>query len=169
MVHPCKHTLVGVDGNNIDCLTPHSNSAGTEGTMLFHGVDESADGGNNHLILLTQAIDCCLKARMEQNMCSPNAMINRSVLFGSAKSTGAKEDDEYSNSCFNGCVADCFDGCVGHVDDGKEDSVDDSVDGGDKHLTHLTQFENNDTLCGCDKPLTHVVKKHSESLISDVT
>eukprot|EP00957_Ditylum_brightwellii_P065020 4932335-Ditylum_brightwellii.AAC.1 len=39
MVHPCKHTLAGVDDNIIGCLTSHSNGAETEGAMLFHGVD----------------------------------------------------------------------------------------------------------------------------------
>eukprot|EP00957_Ditylum_brightwellii_P052387 3973248-Ditylum_brightwellii.AAC.1 len=68
---------------------------------------------------------------MEQNVCGPNVMISRSVLFGSANSNGAKEDEE--------CIDGHFDGCVGHVDDGKEDGVDDSVDSDDKHLTHLTQ------------------------------
>ena len=61
------------------------------------------------------------------------------MLFGSANSTGAKEDDECADGGFDGFVDDCFDGCVGHVDDGKEDGVEDSADGGDNHLTHLTQ------------------------------
>eukprot|EP00957_Ditylum_brightwellii_P143681 10946423-Ditylum_brightwellii.AAC.1 len=105
---------------------------------------------------------------MEQNACGPNTMINRSVLFGSANPTGAKEDDECVNGCFDGCVADCFDGCVGHVDDSKEDGVDNSIDSGDKHFTHFTQFENNVNLGGCYKHLTHVVKKNSKLPISDV-
>eukprot|EP00957_Ditylum_brightwellii_P042879 3246045-Ditylum_brightwellii.AAC.1 len=79
--------------------------------MLFHGVDGSVDGGDKHLTHLTQAVHCCLKARMEEKACSLNAMISRSVSFGSANST----------------------------EDGVDDSVDDSVDGGHKHLTHLTQ------------------------------
>eukprot|EP00957_Ditylum_brightwellii_P158004 12027333-Ditylum_brightwellii.AAC.1 len=62
MVHPCKHTLVGVDDNNIGCLTPHSNSPGTDGTMLFHSVDNSIDSCDKHLTHLTQVIDCPLKA-----------------------------------------------------------------------------------------------------------
>eukprot|EP00957_Ditylum_brightwellii_P047989 3644363-Ditylum_brightwellii.AAC.1 len=231
MVHPCNRTLVGFDDNNTGCLTPHSNSAGTNGTMLFHGVDDSVDSGDKNLTHLTQSVDCCLKCkfnwckkddecadghfngclddcfdrcvghvndgkedgaddsvdsgdkhlthftqavdcclmRMEGNACGLNAIISRSVLFGSANSTGTKEDDECADGHFNGCVDDCFDRCVGHVNDCKEDGADDSVDSGDKHLTHLTQFENNDNLGGCDKHLTHVVKKNSESLISDVT
>eukprot|EP00957_Ditylum_brightwellii_P097634 7435645-Ditylum_brightwellii.AAC.1 len=64
---------------------------------------------------------------MEGNACGPNAMISRSVLFGSANSTCAKEDDECADGHFNGCVDDCFDGYIGHVDDSKEDGVDDSV------------------------------------------
>ena len=37
-------------------VRPH-NCAGTDGTMLFHGVEDSADGGDNHLTHLTQAVD----------------------------------------------------------------------------------------------------------------
>eukprot|EP00957_Ditylum_brightwellii_P006978 529010-Ditylum_brightwellii.AAC.1 len=66
---------------------------------------------------------------MEQNACCSNVMISRSVLFGSANSTGAKEDEECADCHVDGCVNDCFNGCVGHVDDGKEDGVDNSVDG----------------------------------------
>eukprot|EP00957_Ditylum_brightwellii_P022646 1707918-Ditylum_brightwellii.AAC.1 len=66
-------------------------------------------------------------------------MISRSELFGSANSTGVKEDEECVDGHFNGHVNDCFDGCVGHVDDSKEDGVDKSIDSGDKYLTHLTQ------------------------------
>eukprot|EP00957_Ditylum_brightwellii_P194588 14821919-Ditylum_brightwellii.AAC.1 len=121
MVHPCNCTLVGVDDNNIVCLTPHNNSAGSDGTMLFHGVDNSVDDGDKHLTHLTQAVDCYLKIGMEQNMCSPNEMICRSVLFGSENSTGAKEENKCADVCFDGCVNDCFDGCVGHIDDSKED------------------------------------------------
>eukprot|EP00957_Ditylum_brightwellii_P147642 11243364-Ditylum_brightwellii.AAC.1 len=146
MVHPCNCTLVCVDDNNTGCLIPNSNSAGTDGTTLFHGVDYSVDSGDKHLIHLTQTVDCHLKVRMEGNVCSPNAMINRSVLVGSANSTTAKEDDKCADDHFNGCVNDCFDGCVGHVDDGKEDGVGNSVDSGDKHLIHLTRFENKDNL-----------------------
>eukprot|EP00957_Ditylum_brightwellii_P044442 3372175-Ditylum_brightwellii.AAC.1 len=133
-----------------------NNCAGTDGTMLLHGVGNSVDIGDKHLTNLTQVVGCCLKARREQNTCGLNAMISRSKLFGSANSTGAKEDEECGDGCFDGCVNDCFDGCVGHVDDSKEDGVGNSVESGDKHLTHLTQFENNDNLDGCDKHLTHL-------------
>eukprot|EP00957_Ditylum_brightwellii_P179805 13696898-Ditylum_brightwellii.AAC.1 len=85
--------LVGVDDNNIGCLTPHGNSAGIEGIMLFHGVDGSVDGGGSHLTHLTQTVDCHLKVRKEQNMCGPNATKSISVMNGSVKSTVAKEDD----------------------------------------------------------------------------
>eukprot|EP00957_Ditylum_brightwellii_P017491 1317897-Ditylum_brightwellii.AAC.1 len=47
---------------------PH-NHAGTDGTMLFHGVDKSVDGGDKHLTHLTQAVGCCLKAKSEQSAC----------------------------------------------------------------------------------------------------
>eukprot|EP00957_Ditylum_brightwellii_P169586 12907886-Ditylum_brightwellii.AAC.1 len=46
--------------------------------------------------------------------------------------------------------------------------ADDSVDSGDNHLTHFTQFEINDGVGGC-KNFTHIVKNNSESLRSDVT
>jgi hypothetical protein len=62
------------------------------------------------------------------------------------------------------------------VDDGKEgvdksdgDSNGDNDDGGDMHLTHLTQVENNVNLDDCDKHLTHVVKNTPDSLRIDVT
>eukprot|EP00957_Ditylum_brightwellii_P160374 12208800-Ditylum_brightwellii.AAC.1 len=65
---------------------------------------------------------------------------------------------------------------TGCVDDGKEcvdksvdDSVDDSDDGGDMHLEHVTQVENNVNLSVCDKHLTHGVKNTPDSLRSDVT
>ena len=82
-----------------------------------------------------------MNARSEQNSCGLNGIISRSELFGGPNSTGAKEDEECVDGHFDGCVNDCFNGCIGHVVDGKEDGVDDSADGGDKHLTHLTQFE----------------------------
>eukprot|EP00957_Ditylum_brightwellii_P094246 7175966-Ditylum_brightwellii.AAC.1 len=81
MVHPCNHALVGIDDNTIGCLTSHSNSAGADGIMLFHGVDDSVDGSDKHLTHLTQAVDCHLKMRMKQNTCGPNAMISRSVVW----------------------------------------------------------------------------------------
>eukprot|EP00957_Ditylum_brightwellii_P118956 9073089-Ditylum_brightwellii.AAC.1 len=63
MVHPHDQILDGVDNNNIGCLTSHGNSAGTEGTMLFYGVDGSVTGGESHLIHLTQEVDCYVKER----------------------------------------------------------------------------------------------------------
>eukprot|EP00957_Ditylum_brightwellii_P063525 4821543-Ditylum_brightwellii.AAC.1 len=132
-----------------------SDCAGTDGPMLFHGVDDSSDSGDKHLTYLTQAIGHYLKARREQNTCGPNMMISRSELFGSANSTDAKEDEKCGDGHFDGCVNDCFDRCVGHIDEGKEEGVDSSVDGGDKHLTHHTKFKNNDNLGGCDKHLSH--------------
>eukprot|EP00957_Ditylum_brightwellii_P101473 7733023-Ditylum_brightwellii.AAC.1 len=167
MVHPCKCTLVGVDENNICCLTPQGNSAITEGTMLFHGVKDSADGGDKHLTHLTQAIDCHLTSRKEQHTGGPNTTKSRSVLYHGMKSTDGKEDYDGVDECVDGC----FDGHVdGHVDCcvGKEDGVEDNADGGDKHLTHLTHIESNDCVGGC-KNFTHIVKNNSESLISDVT
>eukprot|EP00957_Ditylum_brightwellii_P112123 8549190-Ditylum_brightwellii.AAC.1 len=104
--------------------------------MLCYGVEDSVDGGDNHLTHLTQVVGCCLKPIKEQNACSPNITKNRSVLYDSMKSTDAEEEDDG----VDGCVDDCFNGCVnGRVDccAGKEDGVEDSADGGDNHLTHL--------------------------------
>eukprot|EP00957_Ditylum_brightwellii_P137105 10454060-Ditylum_brightwellii.AAC.1 len=91
MVYPSNRRVVGVDDNNIGFLKPHSNSAGTDGIMLFHGVGDKVDSGEKHLTHLTEAVDCCLKARSEQNTRSLNAMISRSVMLGSAYSIGAKK------------------------------------------------------------------------------
>ena len=57
----------------------------------------------------------------------------------------------------------CVDDDKNDVDDDGVDNSDDNIDdnsddGGDKHLTHLTQVENNVNLGVCDKHLTHVVK-----------
>eukprot|EP00957_Ditylum_brightwellii_P085529 6505629-Ditylum_brightwellii.AAC.1 len=57
VVHPHKKILDGVDNSNIGCLTPHGNSSGTEGKLLFHGVDDSVNSGENHLTHLTQEVD----------------------------------------------------------------------------------------------------------------
>eukprot|EP00957_Ditylum_brightwellii_P141146 10753216-Ditylum_brightwellii.AAC.1 len=46
---------------------PHS-CAGTAGTILFHGADDSVDGGDKHFTHLSQVVDCCLKERSKQNM-----------------------------------------------------------------------------------------------------
>eukprot|EP00957_Ditylum_brightwellii_P066889 5076730-Ditylum_brightwellii.AAC.1 len=47
---------------------PH-NHAGTDGAMLFHGVEDSVDSGDKHLTHLTQVVGCHLNARSEQNVC----------------------------------------------------------------------------------------------------
>eukprot|EP00957_Ditylum_brightwellii_P141845 10807016-Ditylum_brightwellii.AAC.1 len=52
------------------------------------------------------------------------------------------------------------------VDNSKE-GVGNNVDSADRHLTYLTQDENNVNLGGCDKHLTHVVKNTPESLLSE--
>ena len=67
-------------------------------------------------------------------MCNPNLTKSRSVLYHSVKSTDAKEDDDGVDGCIDGCFDSHVDCCVG-----KEDGVDDSADGGNNHLTHLTQ------------------------------
>eukprot|EP00957_Ditylum_brightwellii_P125356 9554354-Ditylum_brightwellii.AAC.1 len=47
---------------------PH-NCAGTDETMLLHGVDDSGDSGDKHLIHLSPAVGCYLKERSKQNTC----------------------------------------------------------------------------------------------------
>eukprot|EP00957_Ditylum_brightwellii_P147658 11244496-Ditylum_brightwellii.AAC.1 len=103
--------------------------------MLFHGINGGVDGGKNHLTHLTQEVDCCLMEKKKQNPINecqdhevPNVTKSRSVLYGSVKSNDGKEVDETMLLC----------------------DVDGSVDGGDNHLTHLTQFESNDGVDGCE-------------------
>eukprot|EP00957_Ditylum_brightwellii_P132204 10080737-Ditylum_brightwellii.AAC.1 len=62
--------------------------------MLFHGVDDCVDGGDNHFTHLTQAVDCCLKSRKD------------------VKSTDEKEDDDGVDEYVDGCFDNCFGGCV---------------------------------------------------------
>eukprot|EP00957_Ditylum_brightwellii_P127531 9725417-Ditylum_brightwellii.AAC.1 len=90
MVHQCARTLDDVDDNNIGCLTPHNNSAGTEGTMLFHGVDGSVNGDESHLTHLTQEVDFRVKERKKQNACGLNVTKSRSALYDSAISNEGK-------------------------------------------------------------------------------
>eukprot|EP00957_Ditylum_brightwellii_P090503 6892210-Ditylum_brightwellii.AAC.1 len=86
---------------------------GTDGTVLFHGVDNSDDGADKHLTHLSQGIDCHLTRRSKQN---------KHVV-------GNKDDDVDDN---------VDDGDDNSVDNGDDDSVDNSDDGAYKHLTHLS-------------------------------
>eukprot|EP00957_Ditylum_brightwellii_P074026 5624950-Ditylum_brightwellii.AAC.1 len=43
------------------------NGVKTDGTVLFNGVDNGAEGADKHLTHLSQAADCCLMERSEQN------------------------------------------------------------------------------------------------------
>eukprot|EP00957_Ditylum_brightwellii_P143407 10925069-Ditylum_brightwellii.AAC.1 len=81
--------LDDADYNNICCLIPHGNSAGTEGALLLDDVDGSVGGGESRLTHLTQVVDCHVK----QNMCGPNATKSRSVLYDNAISNKGKEVD----------------------------------------------------------------------------
>eukprot|EP00957_Ditylum_brightwellii_P162810 12397984-Ditylum_brightwellii.AAC.1 len=92
--------------------------------MLFQAiVEDSADGADNHLTHLTQAVDCHQKSRKDQNVCGPNATKSRSVLYHSVKSTDAKEDDDGGDGHFDRYVDSHVNCCVG-----KEDGIDDSAD-----------------------------------------
>eukprot|EP00957_Ditylum_brightwellii_P116761 8906319-Ditylum_brightwellii.AAC.1 len=111
MVHSCNGMLDDVDGNNIGCLTPHDNSAETEGTLMFHGVDGGVNCGESHLTHLTQEVDCCLMERKKQNV---------------AKSNDGKE----VNVGVGDCVNNHFNGRVdSHVNDSVNAAVEDGVDG----------------------------------------
>eukprot|EP00957_Ditylum_brightwellii_P183665 13989763-Ditylum_brightwellii.AAC.1 len=129
MVHPHEQMLDGVDDNNIGCHMLHDNSAQTEGAMMLHVVD----GGENHLIHLTQEVDCCLMERKKQKAYGEcpdhqvlNVMKHRSVMYDSATLNDGKEVDV----AFDDCVNDHFNGCVGScVDVTVEDGVGGDVDG----------------------------------------
>eukprot|EP00957_Ditylum_brightwellii_P001109 88230-Ditylum_brightwellii.AAC.1 len=45
---------------------PHDR-VGTDGAMLFHGVDDSVDSAEKHLTYLSQGVDCHLTWRSKQN------------------------------------------------------------------------------------------------------
>eukprot|EP00957_Ditylum_brightwellii_P204745 15340669-Ditylum_brightwellii.AAC.1 len=47
---------------------PHDRG-GTDGTVLFHGIDDSDNGANKHLTHFSLAVYCCLMERSEQNIC----------------------------------------------------------------------------------------------------
>eukprot|EP00957_Ditylum_brightwellii_P083783 6368159-Ditylum_brightwellii.AAC.1 len=77
------------------------NRVGTDGTVLFHGVD----GDDKHLTHLAQAADCCLMERSK---------LNKHVV--------CNKDDDVDNDVDNG---------VGNGDDDSVDDGDDGVDDGD--------------------------------------
>eukprot|EP00957_Ditylum_brightwellii_P112290 8561296-Ditylum_brightwellii.AAC.1 len=47
---------------------------GTDGTVLFHGIDDSVDGADKHLTHLSQAVNCHLTQR---NKCNELAVCNK--------------------------------------------------------------------------------------------
>eukprot|EP00957_Ditylum_brightwellii_P112255 8558907-Ditylum_brightwellii.AAC.1 len=83
---------------------------GTDGTVLFNGVDGVDDGADKHLTHLSQAAVCC---RMERSKQNDHFYCN--------------EDNDVDNGIENG------------VANGDNDSVDNGAEGADKHLTHLSQ------------------------------
>eukprot|EP00957_Ditylum_brightwellii_P088198 6718230-Ditylum_brightwellii.AAC.1 len=129
-----KEVNVGVDDCVDDCVDGHVDShvddsvnVAVEDSVDSDG-DGGVDGGESHLTQLTQEVDYCLTERKKQNASDecqdhevPNVTKSRSVLYDSAKLNDGKEVDETM------LLTD----------------VDNSVDGGDNHLTHLTQFESN--------------------------
>eukprot|EP00957_Ditylum_brightwellii_P071978 5470249-Ditylum_brightwellii.AAC.1 len=95
-------------------------------------VDNSVDGGDKQFIHKKQA----KQERIKQNKCVDDDKDDSDTIVLTVERSK-------QNKC---------------ADDGKEGvdyDDDDSVDGGDKHLTHLTQVENNVNIGGCDKHLTH--------------
>eukprot|EP00957_Ditylum_brightwellii_P170504 12978382-Ditylum_brightwellii.AAC.1 len=86
----------------------------TDSTVLFNGVDNSAECANKHLTHLSQVADCCRTSRNEHNkhlVCNKNYDVDN----------GADNGDNDS------------------VGNGDNDCVDDGAEGADKHLEHLSQ------------------------------
>eukprot|EP00957_Ditylum_brightwellii_P013820 1041742-Ditylum_brightwellii.AAC.1 len=86
----------------------------TDGTVLFNGVDNGAEGADKHFVHLSQAADCCKTERSKQN-----------------KHLVCNEDDGDDDGD--------DDGVDDSVDDGVDNGVDDDAEGADKHLVHLSQ------------------------------
>eukprot|EP00957_Ditylum_brightwellii_P033222 2517295-Ditylum_brightwellii.AAC.1 len=86
---------------------------GTDGTVLFNDDDDSVDGADKHLAHLSQAADCCLIERSEQN---------KHVVCNEANDVDNGVDNNDNDS----------DG------DGDDDGVDNGAEGADKHLEHFS-------------------------------
>eukprot|EP00957_Ditylum_brightwellii_P073986 5622675-Ditylum_brightwellii.AAC.1 len=139
---------------------------GTDGTVLFNGVDNGAYGADKHLTHISQAADCCRMERSKQNkhlVRNEDNDVDDGVDNGDNDSVddgvddGADGADKYLT--YLSQVADCCrmerseqnehlvcnedddvdDGDDNSVDNGDDDGVDNGAKGADKHLTHLSQ------------------------------
>eukprot|EP00957_Ditylum_brightwellii_P157930 12021353-Ditylum_brightwellii.AAC.1 len=106
-----KH-VIGNKGNDVDngYDNGYDNSDNDSVDNGDDGVDYGDDGADKHLAHLSQAANCCLTERSNQN---EHVVCNK--------------DDDVGNGVDNG------------EDDNVDNGVDNGVDGADKHLTHLSQ------------------------------
>eukprot|EP00957_Ditylum_brightwellii_P190990 14542319-Ditylum_brightwellii.AAC.1 len=68
----------------------------TDGTVLYNGVDDGADGADKHLVHLSQVADCCLVDRNEQNehlICNEDDDVDDGAVDGDNDSVGNGDDD----------------------------------------------------------------------------
>ena len=93
----------GVDECVDDCFNRCVDSHVDCSVRKEDGVDDSVDGGDNHLTYVTQVVDCHLKSRKEQNVCGLNATKSTSVVYHIVKSTDAKEDGDGVDGCVDVC------------------------------------------------------------------
>eukprot|EP00957_Ditylum_brightwellii_P159808 12163946-Ditylum_brightwellii.AAC.1 len=122
------------------------NHVETDGTVLFNDVDDGADGADKYLAHLSQATDCCMMERNNDNDDGLDNGDNDSVDNGvdDGVDDGAEGADKMERSKRNKHLVCNEDDDVGDgdnngiVDDGV-DGVDDSAEGADKYFAHLSQ------------------------------
>eukprot|EP00957_Ditylum_brightwellii_P035183 2667636-Ditylum_brightwellii.AAC.1 len=72
------------------------NHVGTDGTVLFNGIDNGADGADKHLAHLSQAADCCRTEKSKQKehlVCNEDNDVNDGVDNGDNDSVDNGDDD----------------------------------------------------------------------------
>eukprot|EP00957_Ditylum_brightwellii_P107368 8193098-Ditylum_brightwellii.AAC.1 len=137
----------------------------TDGTVLFNGVDDGADGVDKYLAHVSQAADCCMTERSKQNkhlVCDEENDVDNGVDNGDDDGVvdgadGADKHLTHLSQATDCCLTerskqnehvvcnednDVDNGDDDGVDDGDDDSDDGDgggADGADKHLTHLSQ------------------------------
>eukprot|EP00957_Ditylum_brightwellii_P134196 10231260-Ditylum_brightwellii.AAC.1 len=115
---------------------PH-NCVGSDGTVLFHGVNDSDDGADKHLTHLSQAVDCHSTKRSKQNkyaVGNKDNGVDGSVDSSVDDSIDDNDDGADKHLTHLSQVVDCHSAgrskqnkyVVGNKDDGVDDSVDDS-------------------------------------------
>eukprot|EP00957_Ditylum_brightwellii_P131693 10044447-Ditylum_brightwellii.AAC.1 len=134
------------------------NRVGTDGTVLFHGADDSDDGADKHLTHLSQAIDCHLTERSKQNehvVGNKDNGVDDGVDDGVNNNVDNSDDGANKHLTYLSQVVDCHlteiskqnERVVGNKDNGvdngdnngDDNNVDNSDDGANKHLIHLSQ------------------------------